>query len=545
MAPATPNDLLDWLVRNQFLSAARAHPFRSPPAEYGNTVALARDFMQRDWLTPYQANQILQGKGDQLVLGAYRLVEKLGAGTMGQVFKGWSQKLELPVAIKMIHKVHLASRKAIDRFRREMETAGKLDHPHIVLLRDADEIDNHPFMVMDYVHGTNLARQVKQDGPLPVGQAAEYARQAALGLQHAYERGVVHRDIKPGNLLVNRTGVPLVRISDFGLARLGNEGSSERRLTQHGAVLGTIDYIAPEQAENAQNADSRSDIYSLGCSLYFLLTANPPFPGSSVVEKVSARLSGQPTDIHVYRPEVPDGLAAVISRMTARQPRDRYQTPGEAAVALQSFCERSGGARAARAQQSAEAPRALLAIPVASADARDPFRFSDGDTANDVGEPADIPEPAARAVSRRAVKKSRVGLYAVGGMAALLIALFLLLRGCGSVVPRDVYPANASLAITLKEKERTLAPGDRKRVVFTIRRSNFSGKVEVSLEKIPEGIGPNPNSVTLDANKVEAELPLFVYQFAKRETSRLRIRAAAKNISAEDWLQLTVAGPDR
>jgi tRNA A-37 threonylcarbamoyl transferase component Bud32 len=549
MAALSPNEFLDWLMQNQFLSETRAQPFRTPPAHYTEAMVLAKELMQRDWLTPYQVNQILQGKGDGLVLGPYRILERLGEGAMGQVYKAWDPKVEQLVAIKMIHREHLDSKKAMERFRREMEAAGQLEHPNIVRLRDADLVENRPFMVMNFIDGTDLSRLVKQDGPLAVWQAAEYARQTALGLQHAFERGVVHRDIKPGNLLVTLGANPVVKISDFGLARFESERGTAARLTQFGAVLGTVDYIAPEQAENAQKADIRADIYGLGCTLYYLLTAQPPFPGATIVEKISARVSGEPTDIHTYRPDVPPGLVAVLKQMVARNPADRYQIPQEVALALEPFCVKEPLAVAVSVGQVGSVP---LARPVAAsvvagsgmntAVATNAFSFSSSDAGANQAAPEAATQPAA---SIAAGSKPPLVLYALGGGGGLLLllVLILMLRGCGSVAPPDVYPPNASLAISLKEKTRTLKLGDRKELVFTVHRTNFSGKVDVILDKLPEGI--SSYKMTINADKDMGTVPINVYQFAQRQRyPSIRLRAVAKNLTAEDWLDLTVVGPE-
>ena len=225
---------------------------------------------------------------------------------MGQVFKAVNTKLQTVVAVKTLHKDLVANARAMDRFRQEIEAAAQLDHPNIVKVRDADEIDSRPFLVMDYIDAVNLSHRVKVDGPLPIHTAAECIRQAAVGLQHAFERGVVHRDIKPANLLMeSANGLPAnpqaadfcVKILDFGLARFDSERRYSTRLTQPGSTLGTVDYMAPEQAESARDADTRSDVYGLGCTLFFLLTCKPPFPGTSIAEKVAARLKAAPPSV--------------------------------------------------------------------------------------------------------------------------------------------------------------------------------------------------------------------------------------------------------
>src|SRR4051812_41378328 len=181
MATLAANEMLDWLAQFQFLTPAQADELRPLIPGFSDSHSFAKDLIRRDWLTPYQVNQILQGKHDQLVLGSYRLRERIGEGAMGQVYKAWNLRLARVVAVKTIHKEHVNSTKAMDRFRREIETAADLKHPNIALVRDADEVDGRTFLVMDYIDGINLSQRVKQGGALPVHEAVEYARQAALG----------------------------------------------------------------------------------------------------------------------------------------------------------------------------------------------------------------------------------------------------------------------------------------------------------------------------------------------------------------------------
>ncbi len=360
--------LFEWLVQNQFLDANQAQVLQPLLPNYADAQTFARDLLQRDWLTPFQANQILTGKGEQLILGTYRLMQRIGEGSMGQVYKAWNTRMHRIVAVKTILKEHVASTKAMERFRREMETAAQLDHPHIVHVRDADEIDGRPFLVMDFVPGENLSSIVKTKGPLPVHLAADYIRQAAAGLHHAFERGIVHRDIKPGNLLLTKVTPPQqpsVQILDFGLARFQAEQTPmDSRLTQFGNILGTIDYIAPEQAEDARVADVRSDIFSLGCSFYFLLTGKPPYPGSTPVEKISSRLVGDTPSVRELRPEVAPALDAVLRKMMARRSADRYQSPMEVALALQGFNDPRQATLAVAAPSASPSPP--MAMPTAA-----------------------------------------------------------------------------------------------------------------------------------------------------------------------------------
>src|SRR5262249_53626363 len=215
------------------------------------------------------------------------------------------------VALKVIAKERVSNPMALARFYREVRAVAKLSHPNIVVAFEVNQVGETPFLAMENVDGIDLARLVQQSGPLPIPNACEYIRQAAVGLQHAHEKGLVHRDIKPGNLMVARVSPdepPVIKILDFGLARFECESTQSLRLTQLGKIVGTVDFIAPEQADNSRTADIRADVYSLGCSLFYLLTGNLPFPGEHPVEKIAARLMGDTPSVRASRPEVSAAL---------------------------------------------------------------------------------------------------------------------------------------------------------------------------------------------------------------------------------------------
>jgi serine/threonine protein kinase len=306
--------------------------------------SLARELMQRGWLTPYQVNQLLQGEGANLVLGPYQLLQHLGEGGAGQVFKARHVKMDRLVALKIIRKELLADAEAVSRFRREVQVLSRLDHPNVVHGYDAGPAGATYFLAMEYVEGTDLARLVKECGPLPVMQACAYIRQAALGMQHAHERGLVHRDIKPHNLIMSlREG--RIKVADLGLARLPRAANEEATaaqttggLTPVGAVMmGTLDYMAPEQALDFHKADIRADIYSLGCTLWYLLVGQAPFAGGTQAQRLLSHQSKEPPVIEKLRTDVPAGLAGVLRRMLAKRPEDRYQTPAEVAQAVTPY----------------------------------------------------------------------------------------------------------------------------------------------------------------------------------------------------------------
>jgi len=274
----------------------------------------------------------------------YRVLGLIGFGGMGAVYKAEHRLMERLVALKVISPALLDNAAAIDRFRREFRAAARLSHPNVVTAFDADQAGNLHFLVMEFVEGLSLDRLVTQTGPLSVTQACHFVRQAAIGLQHVHEQGMVHRDIKPQNLMVMRKGQ--VKILDCGLARIvtavaaeprGAGGSGGPEATTAGMILGTPDYIAPEQVSDPRAADIRADIYSLGCTLYYLLAGRPPFPQGSITDKLAAHAAATPPPLAQFRKDVPDGLSRVLNRMLAKDPAARYAAPGDLARDLAPF----------------------------------------------------------------------------------------------------------------------------------------------------------------------------------------------------------------
>ena len=276
----------------------------------------------------------------------YRIIELIGKGGMGDVYKAEHRLMDRPVALKLINQDLVKNKQAVERFRREVRAAARLTHPNIVTAHDAEQAGDVHFLVMEFVNGVDLASEVQNRGSLPIAEACDYIRQAAEGLQHAHTKGMVHRDIKPHNLMLSPDGQ--VRILDFGLASFATESAlieadatdtTERtptplHLTTLGSVMGTPDYIAPEQARDAHSADIRADIYSLGCTLCYLLTGEAPFAADSVVDKLKAHEQQEPPSLQRLRDDVPAKLADIVTRMMAKNPDDRFQTPAEVATAL-------------------------------------------------------------------------------------------------------------------------------------------------------------------------------------------------------------------
>jgi serine/threonine-protein kinase len=368
MLLTSPEQFLAALRTSRILSAAQLEAIKQAHDESPCDVCVwVRRLIDQDVLTEYQADQILAGHGASLVLGQYRILDRLGAGGMGQVYKAEHLVMKRVVALKIIaarpgtdaensdadrkdtpcavqartpphhgSRTDAAAPDAVERYHREVQMAAQLDHPNIVKAFDAAEVNGLFFLVMEYVEGIDLGRRVAEEGPLEVEVACNYIRQVALGLHYAHERGLVHRDIKPSNLLVTRAG--LVKILDLGLARLA--GTALEAITApangvHGSGLaGTPDYIAPETAEDSRKADIRSDLYSLGCTFYYLLTGDVPFPGGGWTEKLLRHRLDSAPSVYVIRPEAPAEIAAIIQRLMAKDPAERYATPGQLADAL-------------------------------------------------------------------------------------------------------------------------------------------------------------------------------------------------------------------
>lgn len=328
---------------------------------YEDPVALANHLIQSEWLTPYQCDRLFEGDWKSLVVGSYHLLEPLGEGGVGQVFKAWDCIRGRVVALKVMRQDLTSEEDAARQFHAELQAITRLNHPNVIRTFDAHRLNDVHYFAMEYIQGIDLHRYVNRKGSLPIPLACECIRHAAMGLQHAHQVGLVHRDIKPANLflvhppsdprspLVNLGSMaPLVKVLDWGLARLlpkpGERSWADAELDpERGLLMGTADYIAPEQAQDASLVDTRGDIYSLGCSLYFLLTGHPPFPGGSIPQKILRHLEAEPVPVQKLRPDVPAELANAVARMMAKNPDKRQQIPLLVVADLRPFCALSCG----------------------------------------------------------------------------------------------------------------------------------------------------------------------------------------------------------
>jgi len=342
--PTTGVDFLDRVRRSALIEPARLDDYMHVVESEGeldpDPRKLATRMIRDSMLSYFHAAMLLQGKSRGFRLGHYQVLERLGSGGMGNVYLCYHTVLKRCAAVKVLPTDKSREHVWRQRFRREAEAIAGLNHPNIVRAYDVGEERHLHYLVMEFVEGVSLTALVRQKGALPHEQACHYIRQAAHGLQHAFEAGLIHRDIKPENLLITREGI--VKILDMGLVLF--HGKNEEELTarfEQGSILGTADYLSPEQAIDSHKVDIRSDIYSLGATFYLALTGRTLFGEGLVAQKLLWHQVRDIVPVRQHRPDVPEGLEAVVMKMLGKKPEDRYDTPSEVALALEQWtpCE--------------------------------------------------------------------------------------------------------------------------------------------------------------------------------------------------------------
>jgi serine/threonine-protein kinase len=307
-------------------------------------------------LTEWQSEKLLQGRHKGFYLGKYKLLNHIGTGGMGSVYLAEHLVMRHRVAIKLLPN-HLAAHTSyLERFHQEARASATLNHPNMVRAYDVDHEGNIHYLVMEFVDGSDLQAIVSRSGPLPYRMAADYLRQAADGLEYAHRVGLIHRDIKPANLLVDKTGT--VKILDMGLARFSDESQSSLTMAYDQKMIGTVDYLSPEQALDSHKVDARVDIYSLGCTFYFMLTGDAPFPQGTIPQRLLQHQSAEPPDVHKIRPDCPEELIAICRKMMAKSADERYQSAAEVSQALSEYLgdAASAGESVGYARQPPPAP---------------------------------------------------------------------------------------------------------------------------------------------------------------------------------------------
>lgn len=333
MAITTADSFLDLLDKSKLLTSEKSAEARDAVGPSDDAKQLAKTLVQQELLTWWQAAQLLAGRSS-FFLGKYKLIELLGRGGMGSVFFAEHTTMNRPVALKIISKQLKQDPASLERFFTEARAIAALDHPNIVHAYSVDNEGDRYYMVMEFVEGQDLQRMVEAEGPLDYERAADYIRQAADGLAHAHGRDMIHCDVKPANLLVNKQGV--VKILDMGMARLVGR-REEPTGEQDNGVLGTVDYLAPELAMQSPHVDHRVDIYSLGCTFYFVLTGHPPFPEGTLAERIVKHQTQEPSRITRERPGAPKTLASICRKMMAKDPADRFQSAAEVSGLLAAW----------------------------------------------------------------------------------------------------------------------------------------------------------------------------------------------------------------
>jgi serine/threonine protein kinase len=347
MANVTASGFLDLVQKSGLVEQDQLTPaVEAYRAEHGGDLpedggaSLADYLVERKLLTRWHCKGLAAGKHKGYFLGKYKLLEHLGTGGMSSVYLAEHVLMHQRRAIKVLPRSRVKDSSYLARFRLEAQATARLDHRNIVRAYDIDNDKDQHYIVMEYVRGRDLQTIVKDDGPLPLDLACRYIIQSAEGLEHAHEIKLIHRDIKPANLLVDDRGV--VKLLDLGLALFTNSEVASLTIAHNENVLGTADYLSPEQALNSHSVDHRADIYSLGCTFYYLLTGHPPFPDGTLAQRISKHQSQMPEDLRKDRPECPRDLADICVKMMQKKPQNRYQTAREVAEALSAWLLKHG-----------------------------------------------------------------------------------------------------------------------------------------------------------------------------------------------------------
>ena len=459
--------LVEQLRNSGILAGDTIKEFIPPQAAPKSSDDLVRDLVRNKKLTVYQANEISQGKAASLVLGNYVLLERIGAGAMGQVFKAEHRRMRRIVAIKLLAESANSDPNAILRFEREVAAAAKIIHPNLVTVHDADCVNGIHFFVMDFIAGRDLSVIVNQDGPISVRKAVDYILQAAKGLEAAHHNGIVHRDIKPANLVLDSEGT--IKILDLGLARLSSEDDTPVRasLTSPSTIMGTVDYMSPEQALDTRTADGRTDIYALGCTLHYLLTGRTVFDGGTMMKRLLAHREEPVPSLQTLRPEVPYQLDSIFKTMVAKSLDDRYQSMHDLIIDIKAFQQDNQETAVLARPASLSKPHVLSkTVPPTEAFSPTPAEMS-------VVQAPVVPTQVLKGADCRRGQsrfQRRVGLALIGGMLLMLGLIVFSLKS-----------KSGTLVVTVNESEVQVDVLDPEGKVEITRKGGL-GKISIAVD---------------------------------------------------------------
>ena len=348
MPSLTPDEFLDFLKRSELLDSSEFESSLADikveaPGAFHDSEQLAAEFVKRKLLTSWHVRQLMKRKYKGFYLRQYRILGHLGSGGMSSVYLAEHTVMKRRVAIKVLPKRRL-NQTYLDRFAREAQAIAALDSPHVVRAYDVDRFEDVHYIVMEYFEGQNLRQLVEKEGPLAYEDAASFIRQAALGLADAHKIGIVHRDVKPENIVVDEHD--FVKLLDLGLALLDERSFlTKDSIIDEDKILGTADYLAPEQALDSHHVDARADVYGLGATLYFCLTGKPPFPYGTITERLLAHQRKEPASIFNERPDAPIDLVEICSKMMAKKPENRIQSADQVAEIMKKWLIHNGFAQ--------------------------------------------------------------------------------------------------------------------------------------------------------------------------------------------------------
>ena len=494
MTITTAEGFLEALEKSGLLEEGQLSEVRQMAFETPDAKSLAKGLVQKGLLSRWQAAQLLAGRTNVFFLGKYKLIEMLGRGGMGGVFLAHHTMMNRRVALKVVSKQIAQDQAALEQFLTEARAIAALDHPNIVRAYNVDCEEGRYYLVMEYVEGKNLQQLVEEEGPLDFSKVADYIRQAADGLAHAHQHNLVHCDIKPANLLVTQEGV--VKILDLGLARLAASPAEKEKQTDP-RIVGTVDYQAPEAAMGNQKVDGRADIYSLGCTMFFLLTGKPPFGEGALHERIVKHQTQPPPDIASLRPGTPKDLAAICRKMMAKKPADRFQSAEELSKLLARWRPAQPKLRKAVPLEESESPQTEPS-PKASSP------IEQTDTAGSVS----TAKPAEKdlSISKGTGAKGSVGtqlpawVWIAGGAAAVVILglaiALLVIFGTSSEPSTQAKAKKKPLTVRVEEEESfkpPIPPSPGSQEKKSPESSSSSGEKEKpSSEPTPPGKQPPP-----------------------------------------------------